>query len=188
MRIGFNLFPYAKGRHGGAEVYLTQVVRESLAANDDDRFVLIGEDDVLDQFDDDRVEKVRIPSFVQRGRGVRIVSEQLVVPYLVRKHRIDCLVSNYVVPVASPCRNVVIVHDIQNDDYRAATDGYPHRLIFDGYKPCTGILWVGERLDGAAVSTLRRLNRRVAGLRDDHLPDDLAFWRGVIGELAAKQG
>jgi glycosyltransferase involved in cell wall biosynthesis len=113
MRIGFNLFPYSKGRHGGAEVYLTQIVHEMIAGAHKHQVVLIGEREVLDQFDDaPKVEKLCIPRIARRGRFLRIVAEQLIMPLIVARRRLACLVSNYVVPVASPCRNVVIVHDM----------------------------------------------------------------------------
>ena len=113
MRIGFNLWPYTRGQHGGAEVYLTQVIHEMIAAGPQHHYVLFGERDVLEQFPQAAaVEKVPARILRRRPRALRILQEQTVLPIAVLRRRLDLLVSNYVVPIAAPTRHVVVVHDM----------------------------------------------------------------------------
>ena len=69
---------------------------------------------MLDQFAEGPcpLRKVRVWKGFQRSRLVRIAAEQLAMPVLAARHGLDCLISNYVVPVAAPCRNVVVIHDM----------------------------------------------------------------------------
>lgn len=116
MRLGINLLPYEPHKQGGAEIYLRNLVRE-LAITDlgiFDTVVLFVTPQSKGKYlpTTSNFKEYVLPTWSVQGRLARIVAEQLLMPFYIRKAKIDCLFSNYVIPVLAPIPQVVNVHDM----------------------------------------------------------------------------
>lgn len=114
MNIGINLLPYSPGGQGGAEVYITNVIKAFGKIDVHAEFFIIGVGDSLKEygFKGGSFHFVKVPGLFGSSRLSRVVAEQAILPLLCLKYRLDCLVSNYVVPLLAPTVNIVIVHDL----------------------------------------------------------------------------
>lgn len=118
-RVGVNLLPYQLGRQGGAEVYVRNLIEHLAADSDEVQLVLFVTREAKGTYSrNDRCREVVIPVPL-RSRVGRIASEQLLLPFYVARHGVVWLLSNYVSPVAAPCRHVVTVHDMLYRDHPA---------------------------------------------------------------------
>ncbi|MDH5647869.1 MAG: glycosyltransferase family 4 protein [Candidatus Heimdallarchaeota archaeon] len=96
--------PYSQDKHGGAEVFLSNVA-DTLAKREDVQIVKI-----ISGKKAQSEKIISIPTL--KTRVGRVISEQLLLPMVVRKLKLDVLLSNYVVPVFAPCENIAIIHDM----------------------------------------------------------------------------
>jgi glycosyltransferase involved in cell wall biosynthesis len=114
MRIGINLLPYSPGGQGGAEVYISNVVKAFGKIDLRAEFFIIGVGESLKEygFTGRNFRFVKVPGLFGSSRLSRVAAEQAILPLLCLKYRLDCLVSNYVVPLLAPTVNVVVVHDL----------------------------------------------------------------------------
>lgn len=113
MRIGFNLMPYSPGGHGGAEVYISNLIRVLGAVDKENEFYLFGPKETVKEYAPQKSNfyVVELPSLFGRSRIMRVLGEQLFLPLLCKRFNLNYLVSNYVVPVLASCKHVVVVHD-----------------------------------------------------------------------------
>lgn len=111
LHIGINLCPYVGG-HGGAETYLRNLAAALARLRCPHRISLFISDGVQGKYTTgtDFAEIVCGQSGQSRPR--RVWLEQTVLPSLVRRHRVDLVLSNYVSPIFAPCRQIVVVHDM----------------------------------------------------------------------------
>jgi len=130
MRVGINLLPYGFGHHGGAEVYLRNIIPAMGNIANRHEIVLLKFKDRLSRFnsDDSKLSVIEIPFYFASNRMMRILSEQMFLPFICRARRIDCLVSNYVVPIFSGIPNVVILHDMLLHRYPEVFE--PSKLLY----------------------------------------------------------
>ena len=118
MRIGINTLFLVPGDVGGTEIYLRGNLKEMLAAEPDTTFVLFTSRDNNDLFRMDlqsftNVEYVQLP-FKAANRPLRILAEQLLLPRVVRRHRVDVLWSpGYTAVIRCRCPQAVTIHDLQ---------------------------------------------------------------------------
>lgn len=126
-KIGFNLLPYSFTTHGGAEVYLRSILAAlselNRATQTYSLFVfsfgnVVNEELLLRK----GYQEIQLPSLWGRSRVSRILAEQLTLPIFVSKYKIDCLISNYVVPLAAPCTQGVVIHDMLYRRYPEALE------------------------------------------------------------------
>jgi glycosyltransferase involved in cell wall biosynthesis len=114
MRVGINLLPYAPNRQGGAEVYIRNLVHALGQVGHSHEFVLFvsprGRGGYLPA--EGTFSEVVLPAWSGQSRIARILAEQTVLPFYVKRSAVDCLVSTYVVPVLAPCYQIVCVHDM----------------------------------------------------------------------------
>lgn len=114
MNIAFNFLPYSPSVHGGAEVYLTNVLIAMSNLEIGHRLFLIAERTALRAYLTEKVsaEAIALTLPFSHMRAVRVLAEQFIIPLLCIKNKIDCIISNYVSPLMSPCSKIVIVHDM----------------------------------------------------------------------------
>jgi glycosyltransferase involved in cell wall biosynthesis len=117
MRLGLNLFAYYPDRHGGAEIYMRNIVCALAAAPASCDLVLFVREDTrgLYQPRGRRLEEVVLPT-ARDSRRLRLL-EQLLLPRAVDRASVDVLFSNYVVPVSSRVPHIVNVHDLLYRDH-----------------------------------------------------------------------
>lgn len=113
MRIGVNLLYLIPGQCGGTETYGVCLVNALAQLDPANEYIvyLNKESASLPLTDAPNLKKV-VCNLKATHRPLRYLYEQLVLPFLVIKHRIDLLHSmGYVAPLLAPCLNVVSVHD-----------------------------------------------------------------------------
>jgi glycosyltransferase involved in cell wall biosynthesis len=104
MKIGINLLPYTGTSHGGSEIYLRSVADE-LSKNANNKVVII-----------EKVKNCMLLKMLKK-RSLRVFAEQIILPRVIKKNNIDCLISNYVGSFFVPCPQIVIVHDMLYQRY-----------------------------------------------------------------------
>lgn len=112
MRIGINTLSESPGRASGAADYLRDMVaRWSRLAGDDEYFVFVSSANA-GWFQDAHGIRLVMAGASNESRWRRIISEQLVLPMLLRRHRIDVLFSTSgggVAPLLLPRRTRLVV-------------------------------------------------------------------------------
>ena len=112
LKVGVNLLPYGPAGHGGAEIYLFQVLRSMISQAEGIEWTLFGSDETLATLRYERtVSRVSLGPYSAR-RGTRVLREQLTFPFRHELRQLDALISNYVIPLRAPTRNIVVVHDL----------------------------------------------------------------------------
>jgi glycosyltransferase involved in cell wall biosynthesis len=117
MRILID-FTQIPAQRAGAGVYAENLVREMPAflKSEDLLFLLLQSDEVLVPgltAGMTNVILLSIPARLFRNRAVLIVFEQLILPWILRVHRIDVVHSlHYTIPLLSPSARVVTFHDL----------------------------------------------------------------------------
>ncbi|MCI5165665.1 MAG: glycosyltransferase family 1 protein [Candidatus Electrothrix sp. GM3_4] len=118
MRIGVNTLFLVPGDVGGTEIYLRRNLLAMVAENPQDVFVLFTTLDNQELFRDElkafaNVEYLGLP-FRAAIRPLRIVYEQLLLPWYVCKSKVDVLWSpGYTAPALCNCPQAVTIHDLQ---------------------------------------------------------------------------
>lgn len=115
MRLGINLLPYTPGQHGGAEVYIRNLLNALSDVAHSTSIVLFvtprGQGRYVSSGNHSFQECV-LPAWSARSRLMRIIAEQSLMPWYVKRTKIDCLFSNYVIPLLAPVPQIVNVHDM----------------------------------------------------------------------------
>lgn len=135
MRIGINTLYLVPGDVGGTEVYLRQNLKYMARDHREHTFVLFTSRDNDSIFRSDlsgysNISFCRHP-FRSAIRPLRIILEQTLLPWYVRKKGVDVLWSpGYTAPVWSSCPQAVTIHDLQ---YKSHPDdmGFTERMVLD---------------------------------------------------------
>lgn len=116
LRIGINALYLIPGGVGGTEIYLRSLL-EALARIDgrNEYFVFINRESASDPpITSPRLQLVPCAVSASR-RPARILWEQIVFPFLLRKHRIDVLFNpGFTMPLLSRRPSVTVFHDLQH--------------------------------------------------------------------------
>lgn len=153
MRIGVNTLFLVPGDVGGTEVYLRENLKEMIPANPGETFVLFTTRDNEGVLRSDlqgylNVEYIQLP-IIARIRPIRIIVEQTLLPWFVKRNRADILWSpGYTAPLVCPCRQAVTIHDLQYKTHpydlsfleRVTTDF----LVKNACRRCESIIAVSE--------------------------------------------
>ena len=116
IRIGVNALYLIPGGVGGTEIYLRNLLRALAEVDTVNQYVVFTNRETGADLVPDR------PNFVQARqsltaafRPARILWEQLVLPFAIRKHRIGVLLNpGFTAPLACPCPMVTVFHDLQH--------------------------------------------------------------------------
>lgn len=117
MKIAFNLLPYLPGKHGGAEIYISNIIEEMSRIEDSNHeFVLFINKNARGKYGRNKIREVIVP-WGEKSRVFRIIAEQFILPFYLRKYRVHITISNYVIPVLSKLigggKQISIIHDMQ---------------------------------------------------------------------------
>lgn len=116
MRIGINALYLLPGRVGGSEIYVRNLVRALPLVSPGDRFVIFVNRESAGVFESisPDVEVVNC-ALSAASRPARILWEQFVLPFQVRKHAIDILLSaGMTAPFICPVPSFVMIYDLQH--------------------------------------------------------------------------
>lgn len=115
LRLGVNALFYLPGEVGGAETYLLETLRALARRPDAPTLVLFANDEnepcLRREFPAAEIVSAKIRAV---NRIVRVATEQIRLPRLVRRARVDVLWSpGGVVPLRCHCPQVATIHDLQ---------------------------------------------------------------------------
>jgi glycosyltransferase involved in cell wall biosynthesis len=119
MRIGVNALYLIPGGVGGTEIYLRNLLGALAAIDAVNQYVVFtnretGTDLVPLKANFTRAQQPVRASF----RPSRILWEQLVLPFCVRRHKLDVLLNpGFTAPVICGCPQVTVFHDLQHKRY-----------------------------------------------------------------------
>jgi glycosyltransferase involved in cell wall biosynthesis len=116
IRIGVNALYLIPGGVGGTEIYLRNLLRALAEIDAVNQYVVFTNDETDASLVPDR------PNFVQARQPVkaafrpaRILWEQFVLPFAIRKHRIQVLLNpGFTAPLKCACPMVTVFHDLQH--------------------------------------------------------------------------
>jgi len=130
MRIGLNLLYLIPGQCGGTETYGVCLVNALAALDQTNEYVVFlnKESKELSLSEADNLKKV-ICNVRAVHRSLRYLYEQIVLPFLLIRERIDLVHSlGYVAPLVVPCISVVTIPDMNYIDVRQSIPWF-NRLI-----------------------------------------------------------
>ena len=114
MRIGINALFLIPGKVGGSETYVRNLLKNLGAIDRENEYVLFTnlENSGIFKIPPDNFREVLCPiraSF----RPARVLWEQFVLPFQIKKYKIEILHSpGYTAPILTPCHSVVTIHDM----------------------------------------------------------------------------
>jgi glycosyltransferase involved in cell wall biosynthesis len=116
IRIGVNALYLIPGGVGGTEIYLRNLLRALAEVDAVNQYVVFTNRETGADLVPDRPSFVQARQPVQAAfRPARILWEQLVLPFAIRKHRISVLLNpGFTAPLVCPCPMVTVFHDLQH--------------------------------------------------------------------------
>ena len=116
LRIGVNALYLIPGGVGGTEIYLRNLLAALGEIDSVNQYVVFTNRETGADLVPDRANFVHAPQGVNaRFRPARILWEQLVLPFAVRRHRLDVLFNpGFTAPLLCGCPMVTVFHDLQH--------------------------------------------------------------------------
>ena len=151
MRIGINALYLLPGRVGGSEIYVRNLVRALPLVSPGDRFVIFVNRESAGVFEEisPDVEVVNC-AFNAASRPARILWEQFVLPFQVRKHAIDILLSaGMTAPFICPAPSFVMIYDLQHvnlpQNFTRLQLLFLKTIIYMSARTARGVLTLSEK-------------------------------------------
>lgn len=79
----------------------------------------------------------------------------------------------------SPANVLIVIHDYEVNDYRAASADFEHRHTFKAFTPQTGVVWNGNTAWAAQIKSLKIQIQKFARAIE---PDDVDGWLKVLSQ------
>ena len=117
MRIAINTLYLLPGRVGGTEIYIRNLLQALLSMDKENEYIIFINRESVGLFDDIANPRTRIISRPVQAtyRSLRVLWEQLILPFQIRHHGIDLLLSaGNTTPFFCRSVNMVIIHDLQH--------------------------------------------------------------------------
>jgi len=151
LRIGINALYLLPGRVGGSEIYVRNLVRALPQVSPGDRFVIFANRESAGVFEEisPDVEVVNC-AFNAASRPARILWEQFVLPFQVRKHAIDILLSaGMTAPFICPAPSFVMIYDLQHvnlpQNFTRLQLLFLKTIIYMSARTARGVLTLSEK-------------------------------------------
>jgi glycosyltransferase involved in cell wall biosynthesis len=116
VRIGINALYLLPGKVGGSETYIRSLVRSLLEIDRDNTYVIFINKESKGIFlqTDPRVKIILCP-IEATNRPIRILWEQFILPFQVRRHKVDVLLSaGMTSPFFCPVTSILVIYDLQH--------------------------------------------------------------------------
>lgn len=168
MRIGINALYLLPGKVGGSEVYIRNLVR--LLVNEDrdnEYFIFINRESqgVFEQI----APGINIVSCRVRAasRPARILWEQFVLPFQIKRYGIDILLSaGMTAPFFCPVTSVLVIFDLQHinqpDNFSKPYLVFLRAIIYLSAKSADGIITISQKVRQDIVKYYRILPEKIA--------------------------
>src|ERR1700676_362180 len=116
LRIGVNALYLIPGGVGGTEIYLRNLLAALGEIDSVNHYVVFTNRETSSNLIPDRANFVCAQQPLRASfRPARIIWEQLVLPFAVRKHQLDLLFNpGFTAPIACECPMVTVFHDLQH--------------------------------------------------------------------------
>lgn len=134
MRIGVNALYLIPGGVGGTEIYLRSLLAAAARIDSENEYVVFTNAETGADLAPDAPNFRIAPQPVRAAnRPGRILWEQFALPVCVARARLDVLLNpGFTAPVAAPCRQVTVFHDLQHKrhpEFFSASDLAAWRLL-----------------------------------------------------------
>jgi glycosyltransferase involved in cell wall biosynthesis len=119
IRIGINALYLIPGKVGGTEIYLRSLLTALAQLDSDNQYFVFTNAETGPDLVPEKSNFHYAPQFVHATiRPARILWEQLVLPFVARRRRIQVMFNpGFVAPLFGPCPNVTVFHDLQHKRY-----------------------------------------------------------------------
>lgn len=182
MLVGLNALFLIPGKVGGTEMYVRKLVHALAKAAPDDEFLVYIGREAAGTFEALPRNVREVPcAFTAEHRVARIAFEQVQLPWLARRDRLDVLHSlGYTAPLVVGCPSVVTLHDLNYhfhpEDWTRASLWANRALIPLVARRATRVLAISQSSRAAIRDVLR--------VPDDHID---VVYHGVDGNLPAPE-
>jgi glycosyltransferase involved in cell wall biosynthesis len=117
MRIGVDALTLIPGSTGGIGTYITRLVENLGLIDSQNEYVVFANERAVDslsfEYSNFRIEVCRIPAIAGLGTYLRILFEQFVLPYKIKRLGIDTMIFTANVGcICCPCPGILVVHDM----------------------------------------------------------------------------
>lgn len=116
MRIGVNTLYLLPGKVGGSETYIANIIKWLIKLDKDNEYVVFINNECRGYFENisPNIKTILCPINAS-SRPIRILWEQLVLPFQLKKHKIDLLFSGgHTKPFITLCKSVLVIFDMQH--------------------------------------------------------------------------
>ena len=152
MRIGINALYLLPGKVGGSETYIRNLVQSLLKIDRDNTYcIFINREStgIFPEFDP-RVKIVLCP-LQATNRPIRILWEQLILPFQIRSHKIDILLSaGMTAPFFCPVPSVLAIYDLQHvnqpQNFSRLYLFFLKTILYLSAKSSDGIITISEQV------------------------------------------
>ena len=152
MRIGINALYLLPGKVGGSETYIRNLVQSLLEIDRDNTYcIFINREStgIFPEFDP-RVKIVLCP-LQATNRPIRILWEQLILPFQIRSHKIDILLSaGMTAPFFCPVPSVLAIYDLQHvnqpQNFSRLYLFFLRTILYLSAKSSDGIITISEQV------------------------------------------
>lgn len=157
MRIGINALYLLPGKVGGSETYIRNLVKSlSRLAGDNTYYIFLNkESEAIFDFPSAGMHVVVCPIRAQ-NRPLRILWEQFILPFQVRRHNIDVLLSaGMTAPFFRPARSYVVIYDLQHvnqpRNFSMVHLLFLRAIIYLSAKTADGVITISEHVKNDIV-------------------------------------
>jgi glycosyltransferase involved in cell wall biosynthesis len=116
VRIGINALYLLPGKVGGSETYIRNLVQSLSKLDRDNTYVIFINKESIGIFQELAPRLIIVPCPIQAtNRPIRILWEQLILPFQIRSLKIDVLLSaGMTAPFFSPVPSILVIFDLQH--------------------------------------------------------------------------
>jgi glycosyltransferase involved in cell wall biosynthesis len=175
MRIGINALYLLPGKVGGSETYIRSLVINLLEMDRDNIYVIFINKESIGIFpeSDPRIKIILCP-IKATNRPLRILWEQFILPFQVRRHNVDVLLSaGMTAPFFCPVPSALVIYDLQHvnqpQNFPPLYRFFLKTIIYLSAKTADRIITISEhvKLDIIRHYKIRRHNIMVGYLAVD---------------------
>ena len=168
MHIGINALYLLPGKVGGAETYTRNLVKWLTTLDTQNRYSIFINKECAGIFESLAPGIAVIPCPIEAtSRPVRILWEQCVLPFQVRSHKIDLLLSTGLTsPIFCPATSILVVYDLQHvnqpQNFSRLYLQFLKSIIYASAKSADGIVTLTEHVKNDILKFYRIPSERIA--------------------------
>jgi glycosyltransferase involved in cell wall biosynthesis len=152
VRIGINALYLLPGKVGGSETYIRNLVQSLLKLDRENTYVIFINKESVGIFQELAPRLTVVPCPIQAtNRPIRILWEQLILPFQIRSRKIDVLLSaGLTAPFFSPVPSVLAIYDLQHinqpQNFSRLFLFFLKTILYLSAKSADGIITISEQV------------------------------------------